>query len=131
MILAVPQSKWDTFRDLCASEDVEATVLGTFEATGKLQLFFEKQEVANLSMKFLHDGRPDIVRQATWSPSKPTMRSSTGPAAQPLDATLKNILASLNVCSKEWIIRQYDHEVQGGSVIKPFVGAANDGPGNA
>ena len=41
------------------------------------------------------------------------------------------ILGSLNVCSKEWIIRQYDHEVQGGSVIKPLVGVANDGPSDA
>ena len=44
---------------------------------------------------------------------------------------LLKILASYNVCSKEWIIRQYDHEVQGGSVIKPLVGVANDGPGDA
>ncbi|MDP6380863.1 MAG: AIR synthase-related protein, partial [Phycisphaerae bacterium] len=41
------------------------------------------------------------------------------------------ILGSWNVCSKEWVIRQYDHEVQGGSVIKPLVGAENDGPGDA
>ncbi len=45
--------------------------------------------------------------------------------------TLLNILGSLNVCSKEWVIRQYDHEVQGGSVLKPLVGLANDGPGDA
>jgi phosphoribosylformylglycinamidine synthase len=35
------------------------------------------------------------------------------------------------VASKEWVIRQYDHEVQGGSVIKPLVGVQNDGPGDA
>ncbi len=45
--------------------------------------------------------------------------------------TLLNILSSLNVCSKEWVIRQYDHEVQGGSVLKPLVGLTNDGPGDA
>jgi len=44
---------------------------------------------------------------------------------------LLKILGSLNVASKEWIIRQYDHEVQGGSVIKPLVGVANDGPSDA
>jgi phosphoribosylformylglycinamidine synthase len=44
---------------------------------------------------------------------------------------LLKILASYNVCSKEWIIRQYDHEVQGGTVLKPLVGAQNDGPGDA
>jgi phosphoribosylformylglycinamidine synthase len=45
--------------------------------------------------------------------------------------TLLAILSSLNVCSKEWIIRQYDHEVQGGSVVKPLVGVKEDGPGDA
>src|SRR5690606_23194767 len=48
-----------------------------------------------------------------------------------LGSVLKQILSSPNVCSKEWIIRQYDHEVQAGSVIKPLVGVQNDGPGDA
>src|SRR5437763_1224708 len=51
--------------------------------------------------------------------------------AEDLTQTLLKILGSPNVCSKEWIVRQYDHEVQGGSVIKPLVGAANDGPSDA
>jgi phosphoribosylformylglycinamidine synthase len=53
--------------------------------------------------------------------------------AHPTDATdtLLKILGSLNVASKEWVIRQYDHEVQGGSVVKPLVGVANDGPSDA
>ena len=45
--------------------------------------------------------------------------------------TLLAILGSPNVASKHWVIRQYDHEVQGGSVIKPLVGANNDGPSDA
>ena len=56
-------------------------------------------------------------------------RRERGPAITP--TTLLKILGSLNVCSKEWVIRQYDHEVQGGSVLKPLVGLANDGPGDA
>ncbi|MDR0609133.1 MAG: phosphoribosylformylglycinamidine synthase [Planctomycetaceae bacterium] len=44
---------------------------------------------------------------------------------------LKQILSSFNVAGKHWIIRQYDHEVQGGSVIKPLIGVANDGPSDA
>ena len=53
--------------------------------------------------------------------------------AQPSDLSndLKKILGSWNVCSKEWVIRQYDHEVQGGSILKPLVGVNNDGPGDA
>jgi phosphoribosylformylglycinamidine synthase len=48
-----------------------------------------------------------------------------------LTETLLKILSSYNVCSKEWIIRQYDHEVQGGSVVKPLVGSQCDGPSDA
>jgi phosphoribosylformylglycinamidine synthase len=55
------------------------------------------------------------------------------PPARPanFNDVLSRILSSPNVCSKEWIIRQYDHEVQGGSVLKPLVGVKDDGPGDA
>ncbi len=130
MVLAVPPDKWDALHRLCASEDVEATALGTFEETGRLQLFYRGEQVADLAMPFLHDGRPNVVRQATWRPTNP---DTTPPVPRPgdLNRALVRILGSLNVCSKEWIIRQYDHEVQGGSVIKPLVGVRDDGPGDA
>ncbi len=82
-------------------------------------------------MQFLHDGRPPVVREAIYTPPVTQALSLgrgqgegvavTKPAANHADSLLK-ILGSLNVCSKEWVIRQYDHEVQGGSVIKPLVG---------
>jgi phosphoribosylformylglycinamidine synthase len=52
-------------------------------------------------------------------------------SARDYTADLRKILASPNVASKEWVVRQYDHEVQGGSAVKAFVGAANDGPSDA
>lgn len=133
MILAVPAENWETLRALCASEDVEATVLGTFEQTGRLELFYRGIKVGDLDMHFLHEGRPAVVRQATWrpAPSAAPLPSDATPAPQDYNDTLLRLLGSPNVCSKEWIIRQYDHEVQGGSVIKPLVGAANDGPSDA
>jgi phosphoribosylformylglycinamidine synthase len=60
-----------------------------------------------------------------------SMENTTPPHPTGGAHTLFTILSSLNVASKHWIVRQYDHEVQGGSVIKPLVGAANDGPGDA
>jgi phosphoribosylformylglycinamidine synthase II len=130
MILAVPRENWERLEALCTSEDVEATVIGVFEATGKLKLSYQGEQVAEIDMHFLHDGRPPVVRQATWpqpaSHPAESLRSSAG-----LGDVLLKILGHYNVCSKEWIIRQYDHEVQGGSVIKPLVGIANDGPGDA
>src|SRR5437588_791273 len=65
MILAVPPANWDILRMLCQSEDVEATVLGTFQKSGRLSLFYQSQQVADLSMDFLHNGRPPVVRKAT------------------------------------------------------------------
>ncbi|MCI0685187.1 MAG: AIR synthase-related protein, partial [Gemmataceae bacterium] len=136
MILAVAPDRWEALRSLCASEDVEATAIGTFEPTGRLRLLYQGQEVADLDMDFLHHGRPTVVRKAEWSPNPEA--SLRAPGVKPfadsplgLGDILVKILGSLNVCSKEWIIRQYDHEVQGGSVLKPLVGVKNDGPGDA
>ncbi|HEX5273040.1 MAG TPA: AIR synthase-related protein, partial [Gemmataceae bacterium] len=66
MILAVPKDKWEMLRGLCASEDVEATVIGKFEPTGRLRLRYGENQVGDLDMHFLHDGRPPVVRQAVW-----------------------------------------------------------------
>jgi phosphoribosylformylglycinamidine synthase len=137
MILAVPPEQWPALQVLCASEDVEATAIGTFEATGRLMLYYQEQQVADLDMHFLHEGRPAVVRQATaacgFAPSGAKPQAAHTPPARPANftETLLKILSSYNVCSKEWIIRQYDHEVQGGSVIKPLVGMRDDGPGDA
>jgi phosphoribosylformylglycinamidine synthase len=131
MILAVPPEKWEQLRALCVGEDVEAAVLGTFTDTGKLRLSYRGEKVCELDMHFLHEGRPQVVREARWgAQAHPLPRVGLGASHSPQDALLQ-ILSSYTVCSKEWIIRQYDHEVQGGSVVKPLVGAANDGPSDA
>jgi phosphoribosylformylglycinamidine synthase len=131
MVLAVPEASWPLLRDLCAGEDVEATVIGRFEPSGRLRLTYQGQQVADLDMKFLHHGRPDVVRKAT-APTPLSSPKDQGPRTKDnYTDDLLRILSSYNVCSKEWIIRQYDHEVQGGSVLKPLVGVRDDGPGDA
>lgn len=134
MVLSVPPENWEAFQALCEAEGVEATIIGKFVPTKRLQLKYKDQEVADLSMEFLHEGRPPVVREAVFQPS-PAQPLSPPPAStteqSSHEATLLKILGSLNVASKEWVIRQYDHEVQGGSVVKPLVGVANDGPSDA
>jgi phosphoribosylformylglycinamidine synthase subunit PurSL len=137
MVLSVPPEHWEQFAQLCRSEGVEATIIGRFEPTGCLLLKYDGQTVGQLTMELLHGGRPPVVRQAVYQPPpvQPLTRAgqaaTTGDDGQENTAVLTEILGSLNVASKEWVIRQYDHEVQGGSVIKPLVGAANDGPSDA
>jgi len=132
MVFSVPEKNWSRFEALCAAENVEAVVLGKFVPTGNLTLKFRDQVVGELSMHFLHDGRPKVERQAIYAP-RPRPVSAAAPAAAKLDhnETLLKLLGALNIASKEWVIRQYDHEVQGGSVIKPLTGVANDGPSDA
>src|SRR5262249_41769430 len=132
MVLAVPPGKLSELKKLCASEDVEAAVLGTFEPTGRLRLRYHGNAVADLDMHFLHEGRPTVVRSAgyTGHSQKTAPAGGQSPITNHQSALLA-ILASPSVCSKEWVIRQYDHEVQSGSVVKPLVGVTNDGPSDA
>ncbi len=129
MVCSVPESHWEEFRDLCMSEGVEATVIGRFVPTGRLQLKYHDNIVGDLDLEFLHQGRPATIRQAEYAPSA-SLPLSTPSCFLPGESLL-SILSSLNVASKHWIIRQYDHEVLGRSVIKPLVGSRNDGPSDA
>jgi len=131
MVLAVPPEKCEAFHDLCAAEGVEATVIGRFESSGRLCLKYQGHVVADLDMRFLHDGRPPVIREARYTPPAIEPLEIADDAASDHGDTLFRLLGSLNVCSKEWVVRQYDHEVQGGSVIKPLVGLSNDGPSDA
>lgn len=130
MTLAVPPENVERLLELFEREDVEATVIGEFDGSGKLHLLYEGETVAELDMEFLHDGRPRAKKSAVWSkPEHPEPDLDKPP--EELGNALLQILASANVASKEWVIRQYDHEVQGGSILKPLVGIDNDGPGDA
>ncbi len=129
MVIIVPPENEKEILDLFQSENVEATVIGRVTDTHQLHLFYEEIQVADLEMEFLHHGVPQLTRKAIWK--KPEYEEPEFKPSEDLTNSLKKILASWNVCSKEWVVRQYDHEVQGGSVLKPFVGVANDGPGDA
>ena len=129
MVLAVPSEHLASLISLFRSENVEATAIGRFTSDRTLRLFYRDNLVGELDMAFLYKGLPRVERKATWRP--PSSRDSDFEEPDDLTTDLIAILGSPNVCSKEWVIRQYDHEVQGGSVLKPLVGANNDGPGDA
>lgn len=134
MVLSVPQSKVRELLALCRGEDVEATVIGRFGTDrNELVLRYSGDEVGRLSMEFLHDGIPmpkrrAVVRSGAGVPPAAALPRNRG---QDASATLLSLLAHPNIASKHWIIRQYDHEVQAGSVVKPLVGPAQQGPSDA
>jgi phosphoribosylformylglycinamidine synthase len=129
MSLAVDPGKVDKFMALARKMGVEATVMGRFTGSGKFHVRYGEKTVACLDMDFLHNGVPQMKLKAKWKAPKNAEPTFAEPAN--LKKALSQMLARLNICSKESVVRQYDHEVQGGSVIKPMVGAQNDGPSDA
>jgi len=129
MTVAVPESKAEQFIALAKEMDVEATDLGVFTDSGHYHCLYDGKTVTYLPMEFLHKGVPQLKLKARWE-----NRNYEEPEVnQPLDmdATLRHLLGRLNICSKESVVRRYDHEVQAGTVLKPLVGVANDGPADA
>ncbi len=131
MVIAVPPENLDELIEICEAEFVEATVLGSFTDTHRLQVFYEGRIVADLEMAFLHNGLPQPIKQAVWDPPKHPEMPSRDKETDDYTDDLCQLLASPNIASKESVIRQYDHSVQGGIVIHPLVGAENDGPSDA
>lgn len=129
MTLAVAPDKLDALLGLARRRDVEATPLGRFTDSGRLECFYENKRIAALDMDFLHHGVPRMRLRAQLAPEAPREELEIG--ASDLTADLISVLGALNVCSKEAFVRMYDHEVMGQSVLKQFQGVHADGPGNA
>jgi len=128
MTVAVPPVKLDEFMALAQKMRVEATDLGEYADSGFLNVIYQGKTVGLLQMDFLHKGLPQMKLQARWDKPKHAEPKAKGIN---LGRMLHRVLARYNVCSKEYVVRQYDHEVQGGSTIKPLVGKSEDGPSDA
>jgi phosphoribosylformylglycinamidine synthase len=129
MVLAVPREHLDALLAVFRAEDVEATAIGTFTDTKRLVVRDQGAVVGELDMHFLHGGLPRALQTARHA--APRIADPGVPACKDVGATLLALLGEPNVASKEWIVRQYDHEVQGMSVVKPFCGPRAHGPSDA
>lgn len=126
MTLAVPPENIDRFLGLARRMGVEATVLGRFTNSGYFHVLYAGRTVAYLDMAFLHEGVPRMELEAKWAP--PHFQEPGFPCPGDLTQELLGLMGRLNICSKQSVVRQYDHEVQAGSVVKPMTGALDDGP---
>ncbi len=151
MVFAVPPEHIEKFMAVFSAEEVEASIIGQFTTDRVLRVRYDGQVVGELPMEFLHHGLPKTTRTASWNQNRDRMKTGELPfpnyqlpiekgaseqignrqlAIGNLRERLLSALSNLNVASKEWVIRQYDHEVQGRSVIKPLVGPGY-GPSDA
>ena len=142
MTLAVPEEKWKTFFDLMQQRGVEATIIGVFTNSGKCVVTFHGKEVMNVDLNFLHDGLPkkklvssdqqlaiskehraESNEQFSFSTSQLLNYSTTTNSNHTSHITnLFQILAHQNICSTEFVSQQYDHSVQGTTIISGLQG---------
>ncbi|MBI5123574.1 phosphoribosylformylglycinamidine synthase, partial [Candidatus Roizmanbacteria bacterium] len=120
MTLAVPKNKWKKFSKLMISRDVEATIIGEFNDSGRCIVKYHKKTIMDIDMEFLHNGLP--VRPMKTKQIKSFFKNPLILQQKNLNQTLISMLSRPNITCFEFISKQYDHEVQGSSVIKPLQG---------
>ena len=125
MVFAVPPHHFDALLAVCTRHGVEAVSLGTFTGDGVLRVRAGDLQVLELDTHFLHDGRPQrsmIAELPTPYRGEPTL-----PECDDMAGTLLRLLAHPDIASKEHVIRRYDHEIRGATVVRPLVGEGHDG----
>ncbi|ALW85170.1 phosphoribosylformylglycinamidine synthase [Hymenobacter sedentarius] len=143
--LVVEPGKMNELLALGQEMEVELTDIGYFTADGFLDVRFDGAPVARLNMEFLHEGVPRKILEAEWTGMNEELRMKNEELAMAAasssfliphssfdyTATLGQLLGSLNICSRESVIRQYDHEVKGRTIVKPLMGATGQAPQDA
>ncbi|MCI1186679.1 AIR synthase-related protein [Hymenobacter sp. DH14] len=127
--LVVEPGKMAELLALGQEMEVELTDIGYFTSDGFLDVRFDGAPVARLNMHFLHEGVPRKILEAEWT--KPAAAEPEISAVTDYTETLTQLLGSLNICSRESVIRQYDHEVKGRTIVKPLMGATGQAPQDA
>ncbi len=120
MTMAVPPKNIEKLQSLLAKRGSESWVIGTFTNSGKCHVTWHGETVMDIDMDFLHDGVPETPLKTTFTrggEDEPNL-----PAPANYSETLLAMLSRLNICSKEFVAVQYDHNVQGSAVLGPLQG---------
>lgn len=129
MVLSVSSKHLSKVMEIFQSENVEATAIGEFTNDKRLQLYYKNSLVCDLDMEFLHNGLPMPFKKAKLK--VPPRQKYDLPKPIEFSSILLAVVSNINSSSREWIIREYDHEVQGSSVVKPLIGVNSIGPQDA
>jgi phosphoribosylformylglycinamidine synthase II len=129
MVLAVPVENVAALQNLCDTYAVELTDIGAFNGSGQLVVKYDGRVVLDLANAFLHEGIPQRELKAVIGNQSPISRRQT--KNENLNQRLLDLLSHPNIASKADVIRLYDHEVQGGTVVKPLTGVRDDAPSDA
>lgn len=117
MVAAVDPKNVDQFIEICAAHNVEATIVGEFTSDHKFTVLYNNTAVCDLDMEFLKHGLPR--RDAVAIAPKPNDSNALMPERFDLEHLITQVVAHPNVCSREPVVRQYDHQVQGTNALHP------------
>lgn len=120
MTMAVPPENIEKLQSLLEKRGSESWVIGTYTNSGKCQITWHGETIMDIDMEFLHDGIPETPLHTTFTrggEAEPNLPEPTDYAA-----TLMSMMSRLNICSKEFVATQYDHNVQGSAVLGPLQG---------
>ncbi len=118
MLLAVEEENIDKLRDLCKKWDVEMSVIGETKKDENLRIFWKGRKILDMPLEFVMAG---VEYERKYKIKRMKKMQEILPEPKYREVFLR-LLSSYNIASKEWIIRQYDHEVQGRTVVKPMQG---------
>ena len=131
MVLAASRENIPALQTLCDTFDTELTDIGAFTGNGRLVVRHDGNAVLDLDNEFLHEGIPQRQLQAVIGTQVNTETRTQEGMFLGVRNQLLNLLSSPNIASKASVIRIYDHEVQGGTVLKPLTGIEADAPSDA
>lgn len=127
MLMGIPPENLEKVKEIFESEQVEVTVLGQYNDSRHAKIYYKDELVGDLVLESLFNP-PKLHRTTNWKPE--TKLDPEIPEPEDLGSILKTLLASYQICSKEKVVRSYDQEVKGQTVIKPMQGW-NAGPSDA
>ncbi len=129
MTLVVEEHNKKALFELAEEREVELSHIGKFTSTGFIDVRYDNKKVTYLDMNFLHKGVPKKYMDAEWK--KPELNEPEIPSNLDYNEILIKLMKSDNICSREDVIRQYDHEVKGKTIIKPLMGKDGKSPQDA
>ena len=129
MTIVVEPENIDAFFNLAENMEVEVTDIGYFTNSGYLDIRFNNKIIHYLDLDFLHNGVPQKKMPAELKPLQ--LKEPEDIKIENYNEVLLNLLSSINISSRENIIRKYDHEVKGKSIIKPLMGEKGTSPQDA
>jgi phosphoribosylformylglycinamidine synthase len=124
MFLVAPKNVNEVLH-ICKQWDVTAAIVGKVIAEKITRVIYKGVKILEMDMDFFTGGPVYDTCQRPYIISKQKENIDPKFDMQNLNDTLKKLLGSFNIASKEWVIRQYDHEVRGNTVIKPLQGKIN------